>query len=124
MKGQAMPLVDAPTIDEQNQAQLDAQVPYHDPEPAQVELPQPPTAVELPAPVELDPAAAAEVHTDTWVVRFVVLGLMAIALAVVIGEITLLALQRDLLPGEIVVLGSAAVGGLGGVLASTRSTKQ
>lgn len=122
-----MSLVDAPTIAEQKAAEVAAPAPALEveaPVEAPVELPLPPAEAQLEPqpPAQLD--VAPEVHTDTWVVRFVVLGLMAIALAVVVGEIVLLALQRDLLPGEIVVLGSAAVGGLGGVLASTRSTKQ
>lgn len=88
-----------------------------------MEINYPPVdAAPVDAPVDPD-APLTEVHTDTWVVRLVIIGLMCISLAVVIGAVWLTSVGKDL-PGEISTVGATAVGALAGVLASTRSNKQ
>lgn len=60
---------------------------------------------------------------DTWTVRLVALGLIVLAVAVVVGQIILSALERGSLPGEISTIGAGAAGALGGLLASTASKR-
>lgn len=62
--------------------------------------------------------------TPKSVITAVVVILGLIALAVVGGEIVLRLLDKPLLPNDIVVIGAAAAGAIGGVLASTRTTPE
>lgn len=78
-------------------------------------------------PTEVPPAAeptdtASTPTTDTWVVRFVVILLGLVALAVVIGG-AVLAAQDHALPGELIAIGAGASGALAAMLSSTRSAR-
>lgn len=67
-----------------------------------------------------DPNPDPQPVTDTWTVRLVVIALAAVAAATVVGGVVLAAMTKPV-PSEIVALGSAAVGALSALLASTRS---
>jgi hypothetical protein len=58
--------------------------------------------------------------TDRWTVRLVVVGLAIIAIACVIGSVWLTAIDRTL-PDSTLIIGGAAAGSLGTLLASTKS---
>lgn len=58
--------------------------------------------------------------TDTWNVRLVILALAIIVVTCLVGIIYLTAQGRD--PGDLKLIGSAALGGLTGILATTRTT--
>jgi hypothetical protein len=60
---------------------------------------------------------------DQSTVRIVILVLAALALSVVIGGIVL-ALNDKSLPGELIAIGSAAAGAVGGILSKTSSGPQ
>ena len=68
----------------------------------------------------LTPAEAAS--TDTWTVRLVVILLGCTALSIVIGSVVLALDGEAQLPDELLVLAGTAIGALGSLLASTRST--
>ncbi len=56
-------------------------------------------------------------------VRTVILALAFLAAAVVVGGIYLTAIGRDL-PGELIAIGSAAAGAIGGILSKTGTDTQ
>ena len=69
-----------------------------------------------------EPVTVTEPVTDTWNVRLVILFLGIIALAVVVGGQVLAAFDKEV-PEQIVLLGVAAAGALGGILASTKGSR-
>lgn len=61
--------------------------------------------------------------TDKFTIRLVVVGLIAITLALVAGSVTLIALGKTV-PDPIWTLGGTALGGLTALLVSTRSAPE
>lgn len=57
---------------------------------------------------------------DRTTVRLVIAALACLALAVVVGGIYLTAIDKSL-PGELIAIGSAAAGAIGGILSRTDS---
>lgn len=60
------------------------------------------------------------ITTDTVNVRIVIVALAAITVACVAGIVYLTAVGRD--PGDLKIIGAASLGGLTGILATTRTT--
>jgi len=60
------------------------------------------------------------ITTDTWNVRIVILALALLSALSITGTIYLIAMGRD--PGDLKTFAAAALGGLTGILATTRTS--